>query len=140
MAEPHWRLMACGAAAIALSGCAPLQPLACLPPQQAMLSAELAFGRNIGGRPGVSDEAFARFTAEQITPRFPDGLTVVDSVGQWRDPAQGRLVRERGKLVTIVFADDEAKRAALTEIAEAYKRRFRQQAVMIALRPSCVSF
>ena len=132
--------MACGAAAIALSGCASLQPPACLPPQQAMLSAELAFGRNIGGRLGVSDEAFARFTAEQITPRFPDGLTVVDSVGQWRDPAQGRLVRERGKLVTIVFADDEAKRAALTEIAEAYKRRFRQQAVMIALRPSCVSF
>ena len=35
----------------------------------------------------------------EITPRFPDGLTVVDSVGQWRDPARGRLVRERGKLV-----------------------------------------
>jgi len=140
MAEVLGRLMACGAAAIALSGCASLQPPACLPPQQAMLSAELAFGRHIGGRPGVSDEAFARFTAEEITPRFPDGLTVVDSVGQWRDPARERVVREKSKLVLIMFADDPAKRAALTEIAEAYKRQFHQQSVMVAVRPSCVAF
>jgi hypothetical protein len=131
--------MACGAAALALSGCASLPP-ACLPPQQAMLSADLAFGRDIGGRLGVSDAAFARFTAEEITPRFPDGLTVLDGHGQWHDPARGRLVREPSKLVWIVFADDPAKRTALTEIAEAYKRQFRQQSVLIAVRPACVSF
>jgi hypothetical protein len=124
---------------VALSGCASL-PSACLPPQQSMLSAELAFGRTIGDRIGVSDADFARFTAEEITPRFPDGLTVFDGHGQWRDPARGRLVREPSKLVWIVFADDPAKRAALTEIAEAYKRRFQQQSVLVAVRPSCVSF
>jgi hypothetical protein len=105
-----------------------------------MLSAELAFGRTIGNRIGVSDADFARFTAEEITPRFPDGLTVLDGHGQWRDPARGRLVREPSKLVWIVLADDPAKRAALTEVAEAYKRKFRQQSVLIAVRPSCVSF
>jgi len=130
--------MACGAL-VALGGCASLPP-SCLPPQQAMLSAELAFGRSIGDRLGVSDEAFARFTAEQITPRFPDGLTVLDSVGQWRDPARERVVREKSKLVLIMFADEPGKRAALAEIAEAYKRRFHQQSVMVAVRPSCVAF
>lgn len=123
----------------ALSGCATL-PQACLPPAQPMVSAELAFGRNIGDWLGVSEAAFARFTAEEITPRFPDGLTIVDSVGQWRDPARDVVVREPGKLVLIAFADDPAKRAALGDIAEAYKHRFRQQSVLVSVRPACVRF
>jgi hypothetical protein len=126
-------------AMLALSGCASLPP-SCLPPQQSMLSAELSFGRTIGDRTGVSDAEFARFIADEITPRFPEGLTVLDGHGQWRDPARCRLLREPSKLVWIVFADDPAKRAALTEIAEAYKRKFGQQSVLVAVRPSCVSF
>uniref|UniRef100_E6VNH2 DUF3574 domain-containing protein n=2 Tax=Rhodopseudomonas TaxID=1073 RepID=E6VNH2_RHOPX len=134
------RILVAGAVAASLGGCATLPTPACLPPSQPMLSAELAFGRNIGDRLGVSDVEFARFVAEEITPRFPDGLTVVDSVGQWHDIARGRLVRERGKLVSIVFAENPAQRAALGEIVELYKRRFRQHVVMVAVRPSCVSF
>lgn len=132
-------LVACLAAAT-LAGCAALPAPACLPPSQPMLSAELAFGRNIGDRLGVSDAEFKRFTAEEITPRFPDGLTVVDGVGQWRDSERGHVVREKAKLVTLVFAEDPVRRAALSAIAEAYKQRFKQQAVMVSVRPSCVSF
>jgi hypothetical protein len=132
-------LVACLAAAT-LAGCAALPAPACLPPSQPMLSAELAFGRNIGDRLGVSDAEFKRFTAEEITPRFPDGLTVVDGVGQWRDSERGHVVREKAKLVTLVFAEDPVRRAALSSIAEAYKQRFKQQAVMVSVRPSCVSF
>ncbi|RED41980.1 uncharacterized protein DUF3574 [Rhodopseudomonas thermotolerans] len=132
-------LVACLAAAT-LAGCAALPAPACLPPSQPMLSAELAFGRNIGDRLGVSDAEFKRFTAEEITPRFPDGLTVVDGVGQWRDGERGHVVREKAKLVTLVFAEDSVRRAALSAIAEAYKQRFKQQAVMVSVRPSCVSF
>ncbi|MGP9811345.1 DUF3574 domain-containing protein [Rhodopseudomonas sp. NSM] len=134
------RLLIACSLATTLAGCAALPAPACLPPSRPMLSAELAFGRNIGDRPGVSDADFRRFAAEEITPRFPDGFTVVDGAGQWRDTGRSRIVREKSKLVTIVFADDAGRRAALGEIAEAYKRRFRQQAVMVAVRPSCVSF
>ena len=132
-------LIVCGVAAT-LAGCAALPAPACLPPARPMLSAELAFGRNIGDRLGVSDADFKRFTAEEITPRFPDGFTVIDGVGQWRDLARDRIVHEKAKLVTLVFAEDPAKSAALTAIADAYKRRFRQQDVLVAVRPSCVSF
>ncbi|ABD06879.1 conserved hypothetical protein [Rhodopseudomonas palustris HaA2] len=132
-------LIGCTVAAT-LAGCAALPAPACLPPSRPMLSAELAFGRNIGDRPGVSDADFRRFAAEEITPRFPDGFTVVDGAGQWRDTERGRVVREKAKLVTIVFAEDAGKRAALGEIAELFKRRFSQQAVMVSVRPSCVSF
>lgn len=131
--------IACGTAAT-LAGCAAMPAPTCVPPSRPMLSAEVAFGRNIGDRLGVSDAEFTRFTAEEITPRFPDGLTVVDGAGQWRDRERGAIVREKAKLVTLVFGEDPAKRVALREITEAYKQRFKQQAVMVAVRPSCVSF
>jgi|SRR5579862_2083139 len=86
--------------------------------------AELLFGRDIGNRVGVSEVAWRRFVAREITPRFPDGLTVSNATGQWRDPANGKMVREPSKRVEIVLpgrADDEMR---LDAIAGAYKRRF----------------
>jgi hypothetical protein len=124
---------------LGLPGCASL-PQPCVPPARLMASAELLFGRNIGGRLAVSDAAFAQFLAAEITPRFPDGLTMLDAKGQWRDAERGNLIREPSKLVLISFDDDAPRRAALTAIADAYKQKFRQHSVLIALRSSCVSF
>jgi hypothetical protein len=129
-------LMALGAAQL-LSACAVL-PQACAPPAESMVTAELLFGRNIGDRLGVSDAAFADFLAREITPRFPDGLTVVDARGQWRDTERGRIVREPSKLVLLTFRDDAERRGSLTTIVETYKKRFRQQSVLTSLRTSCV--
>jgi hypothetical protein len=127
------------AVAALLSGCTVL-PQDCAPPAQSMVSADLVFGRNIGDRLGVSDAAFADFLAREITPRFPDGLTVVDARGQWRDSERSRIVREPSKLVLLTFPDDATQRERLTAIADAYKKRFRQQSVLISLRTSCVTF
>jgi hypothetical protein len=121
-----------------LTGCASL-PQACLPPAQDMASAELFFGRKIGPRVAVTDADFARFTAEEITPRFPDGLTVLDAKGQWRDSARGALIHEPSKLVLIVFRDEPQRRADLSAVAEAYKAKFRQQSVLTAVRSVCVT-
>jgi hypothetical protein len=100
----------------------------------------LLFGRDIGNRVGVSRSAWARFVVREITPRFPDGLTIFDATGQWRDRASGRIVREPSERVEIVLpgnADDEAR---LAEVVTAYKRRFHQQSVGVILRPACVAF
>jgi hypothetical protein len=98
------------------------------------------FGRKIGERIGVSNAAWGRFVDREITPRFPDGLTVVDAVGQWRDTRTKRVVREPSKLVTIVLKDAAAGQPLLDAVVAAYKRRFRQQAVAVIVRPACVSF
>jgi len=126
------------------AGAAPpaAQPVAlsCHGTQHTKQVAELLFGRDIGGRVGVSEAAWARYVARELTPRFPDGLTVSDALGQWRDPKSGRLVREPAKRVEIVLpgrADDEAR---LDAAAAAYKRQFHQQAVGIIVREACVSF
>ncbi len=116
------------------------QTLSCHGAQKPRLVAELLFGRAIGDRVGVSESAWAQFVRREMTPRFPDGLTVVDAVGQWRDRTRGTLVREPSKRVEIVLsgnADDEDRLGA---VVAAYKRQFRQHSVGVILRSACVSF
>lgn len=112
----------------------------CRAPSQRMTEAQLVFGRNIGGKLGVSEKSWARFLASEISPRFPDGLTVMDAAGQWRDPARKRLVREPSKIVMVVAREDIDFQKKIDAIVDAYKRRFHQQAVGVIMRPACVSF
>jgi uncharacterized protein DUF3574 len=112
----------------------------CSAPQQPMQQIELMFGRNIGGRLGVSETAWSRFLAREVTPRFPDGLSVFDAASQWRDKERGSMVREPGKLVMIVTADDAAARDKIAGIVAAYKLQFRQQSVAVITRPVCAAF
>jgi hypothetical protein len=123
------------------------QPLAaetpappCAGAQRPKQVAELLFGRDIGRHDRVSESAFARFVARELSPRFPDGLTITDATGQWRDPADGRLVHEAAKQVEIVLpgnADDEAR---LEAVVTAYKREFHQHSVGVIVQSACVSF
>ena len=122
------------------SGCASLAPQACAPGQQAMLSVELLFGRKIGDRIGVREADFRRFVDQEVTPRFPDGLTILDATGQYRDNERSRLIREPSKLVLIAMPNEAGNRDKLAAIAEAYKRRFSQQSVGLILKPACASF
>ena len=55
----------------------------------------LFFGRSRGDVEVVSDKAWRGFLAAEITPRFPDGLTVLDAAGQWRDGSGGSCGRGR---------------------------------------------
>ncbi|MDQ8726555.1 DUF3574 domain-containing protein [Bradyrhizobium sp. LHD-71] len=122
-----------------LSACTML-PQVCVPPAENMVTAELTFGRKVGDRVGVSEAEFSTFVAREISPRFPDGLTIVDARGQWRDAERGVVVHEPSKLVLLTFRDDIERRASITAITETYKRQFKQQSVLMSLRTSCVAF
>ena len=54
---------------------------------------ELFFGTDKPEGPPVSDDDFRGFLDSQITPRFPDGLTVVKGDGQFTD-SEGNLIKE----------------------------------------------
>ena len=127
-------------AVLLLTGCVHAALPGCGGHGKPILTAELLFGRNIGVHEAVSDADWARFLAEEATPRFPEGLTVVDAKGQWHDRSRGAIIRERSKMVTIVLPDEPGGRERLSALAEAYKRRFRQESVLTVLRPACVSF
>ena len=131
-------IVACSLAAISVF--ASTQAVACNAPQRPMQQIELMFGRNIAGRLRVGEAAWSRFLAREITPRFPDGLTVLDAAGQWRDPVGGRVVREPGKIVIIVAAEEAPVRERIAAIVAAYKQRFRQRSVGVISRPVCAAF
>ena len=116
------------------------QQPACRGEQKPMVVAELLFGRNIGSRLGVAEAQWAHFLATEITPRFPDGLTVFDARGQWRNPATSRIARERSKVVMIAMPPGADNDTRVQQVIAAYKTRFRQQSVGLIVRPACVSF
>jgi hypothetical protein len=120
------------------AGLAQAQPFQC-PGEQKQI-AELWFGRKIGDRVAVTESKWARFVDREITPRFPDGLSVVDGKGQWRDSERNKIVREPSKLVTIVLAGKSDDNERLAAIIDAYKKMFRQQSVGLVVRPACVKF
>jgi Protein of unknown function (DUF3574) len=125
---------------VAASVCIGTPALSCDAPLRSMQRIELMFGRNIRGHLRVGDAAWARFLAREITPRFPDGLTVLDAAGQWRDPAIGRVVREPSKLVIVVTADGAPADDRIAAIVAAYKQRFHQKSVGVVTSPACAAF
>jgi hypothetical protein len=133
-------IFACALFAASLNGIGPAnaQDAACPAAQQSMQQIELMFGRNIAGRLGVSEAAWARFLAREVTPRFPEGLSVLNAAGQWQDKDRGRVVHEPSKLVIIVTADDP--RDKIAAIIAAYKQKFHQQSVGVISRPVCAAF
>lgn len=134
------RLLLIGVFWIALASSASAQALVCGRGEQATMSVEMLFGRNIGGRLGVTERRWAAFVADVVTPRFPQGLTVIDGAGQWRDPERGRIVRERSKIVMLITKDDPQARDHIAVIVADYKKRFRQQSVGVLTRPACAAF
>ena len=98
-------------ALLALGACVPLPAeMPCPEGSNRYDEYRLFFGRNIGDTEGVSDEDWRAFLADTVTPRFPDGLSVFDAAGQWRD-SQGSIVRERSKMVLILAEAKFGRRA-----------------------------
>jgi hypothetical protein len=130
---------------IGLAACSiapePSQPYACLlPAEKRMLIAELFFGRALPGRAPLSETEWRTFAADTVTPNFPDGFTVFDGVGQWRDPATGVITGEPSQVVLIAAPRSPDLGRRLTTVIDAYKTRFGQQSVGIITRESCAAF
>jgi uncharacterized protein DUF3574 len=107
---------------------------------QAKQVAQLLFGRNVEDRLRVNDAEWSDFVAREVTPRFPDGFTVVDAAGQWRDARRGSILHEGSKLIEIVLPGGGDDRIKIEAIAEAYKRRFEQKSVGLIISAACVRF
>lgn len=96
-------------------------------------------GRSGPGGEVVSDAEWESFLAESVTPRFPDGLSVVDAAGQWRS-SSGDIVRERSKLLVILAPPGTEALELTSEIARDYRLRFDQDAVLRSSTNACVDF
>lgn len=105
-----------------------------------MLLAELFLGRDIAGRAPLSEAEWRAFAAEVITPNFPDGFTLFDAEGQWRNPATGTISSAPTKVMLVAAPRTPDLAERLSSVIEAYRTRFRQQSVGIITRDSCAAF
>ncbi len=142
---------------LALGGCANVAPktttaTAVAPSLQgdaARPSVEIAWRRSelyfsVGDRADpttrIDDARWQQFLDREVTPRFPDGLTVFDAYGQWL--FRGRAAPERldSKVLVILHPDVAGHRAKIDEIRSAWKAETGHQSVLWASQVSEVSF
>lgn len=111
---------------------------ACVAPLKPAVSVELYFGRAKPDGGEVSDAEWEDFLATAVTPRFPDGHSVIEVMGQYRG-SSGRAVSERSKRLHIVVFDSPAHLARIAEIIDLYRQRFRQESVLRTERSLCAA-
>ena len=86
----------------------------------------------------VSELEWQIFLRDEVTRRFPDGLTVWEAEGQWRTPA-GSIDHEQSKVLLLVHADTAAARQSVQAVIEAYRKTFEQQSVLWESARVCVA-
>jgi hypothetical protein len=111
----------------------------CEPGDTSLVRDVVYFGRNRPDGGIVSETEWQGFLDEVVTPRFPNGLTVVHADGQWRGQS-GAVERERAEVLTVLHGGTEASRQAMLEVVGEYKRRFGQEAVLRERLAACASF
>ncbi len=96
---------------------------------------ELFFGSLKPDGSLVSEDAFLRFLDAEITPRFPNGLTLLTGLGQFLT-AQGVIIQEPSRLLILLYPVEERRDSSekIEQIREQYKQMFDQESVLRADR------
>ena len=120
---------------LGLAGCMTAPKLACPAGEAHLRTAQLFLGAKASTK--VSDTDLRKFVDAEVTPRFPDGVTVVDGGGQWKGD-ENRMIREAAKVVTIVLPERGDPNAKVEAVRSAYRTRFKQDSVVVMPPPACV--
>jgi len=88
----------------------------------------------------ISDAQWRAFLDKEVTPRFPDGLTVFDAYGQWLFRGAPEPNRLRTKVLVILHEDSPQRRNDIEAIRLAWKQATKHQSVLWSRQPVEVSF
>lgn len=129
-----------GAQQVAQDGAGEQRP----PAAEPFVRTELFFGAEKPDGTEIGKDEFRRFLKEEITRRFPDGLTVLTGTGQFRDTENDKIIREKSMVLILLYPLGAWKESneKIEQIRKAYKERFKQQSVLRVddPRPVLVSF
>ncbi len=123
---------------VGLPGCATQSPTSSLAPStfadqaKGWIRTELYMG-------AVPAEDWKRFLADTVTPRFPDGFTVLDAYGQWRAPS-GEIRSLPSRVLVLLHPPDTASETGIEEVRSEFKKRFGHISVLRASAPAAVGF
>ncbi|MGG6266838.1 DUF3574 domain-containing protein [Leptolyngbya sp. AN03gr2] len=100
---------------------------------------ELLFGLSKPNGSVVTEKEFQRFVDQEITPLFPNGLTVLTAIGQFKD-SNAKVIKEESKVLLLLYPFDGESNRRIEHIREAYRSTFQQQSVLRTDARSCISF
>jgi Protein of unknown function (DUF3574) len=86
----------------------------------------------------VSELEWQIFLRDEVTKRFPAGLTVWEAEGQWRSAA-GSIDHEQSKVLLLVHPDTTAARDSVQDLIGAYRSGFQQESVLWESARVCVA-
>ena len=100
---------------------------------------ELFFGSERADKPEVNDTEFKQFLDQHVTPRFPDGLTVLKGFGQFRE-SDGKIVQESAFVLILLYPRETLRDSSgkIEEIRTLYEQRFEQETVLRVDDPRAV--
>ncbi|MGF1489072.1 MAG: DUF3574 domain-containing protein [Prochloraceae cyanobacterium] len=101
-------------------------------PNPEFIEVNLFFGRSMPNGKEVSQREFANFVDNNITPRFPNGFTIFDADGQYRDRSN-TIIQEPSQVVTLLLKDTLENEIAIDEIIKSYIQQFDQESVLLAV-------
>lgn len=88
----------------------------------------------------IGEAQWREFLDAEVTPRFPDGLTVLDGYGQWLFRGNPEPNRLDSKVLVILHEDGPQRTADIEAIRLAWKQRHGHQSVLWSRQPVTVSF
>lgn len=122
---------------LGLAGCmsAP-KPQGCPVGQASLRTAQLFLGAK--ATPAPAERDLSRFVDQEVTPRFPDGVTVMKGGGQWKG-SENRMIREASKVVLVVLPSTGDSQGKVEAVRTAYRTKFKQDPVVVLPPPACVT-
>ena len=125
---------------LVVSGCASGRSGCLLDSQQPMTVVELFFGRDIPGHEPLTDREWSDFAASVLSKEFPNGFTVTDGDGEWRDPSAQNVTRERTKILIAAAPRSPELASRISRVRDAYSRTYRQTSVGVLSYDACGQF
>jgi hypothetical protein len=88
----------------------------------------------------ITDGEFQQFLDREITPRFPDGLTLLEGQGQFRNVG-GKIIGERSRVLILLYPlADNNSHQKIEEIRAKYQKDFQQESILRIDEKICAAF
>ena len=131
------RLLLPAALLLALAGCAAdhgrpipvVAQVACPADAERWTRTELYMGLSRPDGSIIGEADFQGFVDREVTPRFPDGLSVFAGAGQWRG-ADGMIVKEGSRVLVLLHPATPEVERNLDAVRAAYIEQFAQESVL----------
>ncbi|MCB1121814.1 MAG: DUF3574 domain-containing protein [Verrucomicrobiae bacterium] len=103
------------------------------------LKTELYYGAGRLPADGSPDERWENYINEVVTPRFPEGLTLLEGTGQWRVKPGQPPRRHRSRILILIHEDTPEKSRLVDEIRSIWLEISGHQSVLRVSQPVEVS-